>query len=65
MRRILKAAFVLELMLEIAVTLQNLFQIVAGLRHAMLELMHLVLDLLQVAKGGERRFVHGRPGLRK
>jgi hypothetical protein len=32
--------------LQITVALENLLQIVSGVSHAMLELVHLVLDLL-------------------
>ena len=45
-------------MLQIAIARQNLFEIVAGIRHAMLKLVHLVLNPLEMAKGRERRFVH-------
>ena len=47
-------------MLQIAVTRKNFFQIVAGVGHAMLELMHFVFNLLQPAKGSERGFVNSR-----
>ena len=40
----------LEFVLQIAVTLENLFQIVAGVGHAMLQLVHLVFDLLQAGQ---------------
>ncbi len=50
-------------MLQIAIALEDLFQIVAGVCHAMLQLVHLVLDLLQTTEGSERRFVDGRAGL--
>ena len=50
-------------MLQIAVALENLFQIVAGVSHAMLELVHLVFDLLQMTKRRERRLVDRRAGL--
>ncbi len=46
-------------MLQIAIALQNFFQI-AGFSHAMLELMQLVFELLQMAESRERRLVHGR-----
>jgi hypothetical protein len=38
-------------------------QIVAGISHAMLELVHLVLDLLETAKRSERRLMDRRAGL--
>ena len=41
-----ETAFVLKLLLKIAVALEDLFQIVARLRHAVLELVHLMFDLL-------------------
>ena len=47
-------------MLQIAVARENFFEIVAGVGHAMLELMHFVFNLLQPAKGGERGFVNSR-----
>jgi len=37
---------VLELVLEITVPLENLLQIVTRVSHAMLQLVHLMLDLL-------------------
>jgi hypothetical protein len=60
LRRVLKAAFTFVFMLQIAVASQNLLQIVAGIAHTVLELMHLVLDLLQATKGRQGRFVHSR-----
>ena len=50
----------LELVLQIAVALENFFQVVAGVRHAMLQLVHLMFDLLQTTKRGERRLVDRR-----
>jgi glycerol-3-phosphate responsive antiterminator len=60
--RVFKAAFAFILVLQIAVLLEDLFQIVAGVGHTMFEVMHLVFDLLQPAKRAERRFVDGRTG---
>ncbi len=39
-------------------TTQRWFQLIIGIGHAMLQLMHLVFDLLQTAKGRERRFMN-------
>jgi hypothetical protein len=50
---------VLKLLLQIAVALENLFEIVAGIGHAMLELVHLVFDLLQTSERSEGRLVNG------
>jgi hypothetical protein len=41
-----------------------LFQVSAHFRHAVFEFMQLVLDLLQVTKRGQRRFVNSRAGLK-
>jgi hypothetical protein len=46
--------------LQIAVAFQDLIKIVARLSHTVLELVHLVFDLLQMTKGCQRRFVYGR-----
>jgi hypothetical protein len=54
---------VFEFVLEIAVAFENLLEIVAGIGHAMLQLMHLVFDLLQTSKGGKRRLMNGRTRL--
>src|SRR5688500_7635210 len=62
-RGILESAFVFKLLLEIAVPLENLFQVLVHLGHAMLELVHLMFDLLQATKSRQRRFVHGRSRL--
>ena len=61
---VLESAFVLKLMLQIAVTLEHLFQIVTHFGHAMLELVHLMFDLLQTTESRECRFVHGRSRVR-
>src|ERR1044071_148419 len=53
-RGVFKTTFVLKLLLQIAVTLENFFEIVAGFGHAMLELVHLVFDLLQTTECSER-----------
>src|SRR6185503_8168052 len=62
-RGILETTFVLKLLLKIAVALEDLLQIVARVSHAMLELVHLVFDLLQPAKRRQRRLMHGRSRL--
>ena len=59
-RGIFKTTFVFELVLQIAVALENLFEIVAGVCHAMLQLVHLMFDLLQTAKRSQRRLVDRR-----
>jgi hypothetical protein len=51
---------VFEFVLEVAVTFENLFEIVAGIRHAMLQLVHLMFDLLQTSKGSKRRLMNRR-----
>src|SRR5215216_1529541 len=56
-RGIFEAAFVFKLMLQIAVALENFFQILARVCHAMLQLVHLMFDLLQAAKRSERRLM--------
>src|ERR1700754_4633061 len=50
-------------MLEVAVAFENLLEIVAGVSHAMLQLMHLMFDLLQTPEGCQRRFMNRRTGL--
>ena len=47
-------------MLQIAVAFQDFFEIISGVGHTMLELMHIMFDLLQPAKGCECRFVDRR-----
>src|ERR1044071_3934982 len=44
--RVLEASLALELMLKLAVALKHRVKIVACFRHAMLKLVHLMLDLL-------------------
>jgi hypothetical protein len=46
--------------LKIAVTLQNLFEIVTRISHAVLELVHLVFNLLKSPERAQRRFVNCR-----
>jgi hypothetical protein len=52
--RVFESTLALEFMLEITVTLQNFFEIVAGICHAMLKLVHLVFDLLKTAERAQR-----------
>jgi hypothetical protein len=40
-------------MLKIAVTFEDLFEVVARFGHAMLELVHLMFDLLQTTESRE------------
>src|SRR5262249_34864671 len=47
-------------MLQIAVALEHFLEIIAGFRHAMFQLVHLVFDLLQTSECGESRFMNGR-----
>ena len=47
-------------MLKIAVTFKHLFEVSTHFGHNMLKLVHLVFDLLQVTKGGERRHAERR-----
>jgi hypothetical protein len=54
---------VFEFVLEIAVTFEDLLEIVAGVGHAMFELVHFMFDLLETTKRGERRLVNRRTGL--
>jgi hypothetical protein len=44
-------------MLQIAVALENLVEIIRRFGHAMFELMHFVFDLLQVTERRQRRLV--------
>jgi hypothetical protein len=62
-RRVFKTTFAFELVLKIAVTREHLFQIFARVGHAMLKLVHFVLNLLKPAERGERRFVNRRARL--
>src|SRR5215510_7245430 len=59
-RGVFKTAFVLKLLLQIAVALENFLEIVTGLRHAMFQLVHLVFDLLQTSERSESRLMNGR-----
>ena len=61
-RGVFESTFVFELVLQIAVAFENLVEIVAGVGHAMLQLVHLMFDLLQAAKRSERRLVNRRAG---
>src|SRR5437773_6178865 len=61
---VFESTFALKLVLQIAVTLQDLLQITSRVGHAMLEFVHLVLDLLQMAKCCKRGFVNRRAGFK-
>jgi hypothetical protein len=61
--RVLEAAEALELVLQLAVAFEHPVEVVAGLGHAVFELVHLVLDALEVLEGGERRLMDGRARL--
>jgi len=45
-RGVFETTFELKFMLQVAVTLENFVELVAGVRHAMLKVVHLVFDLL-------------------
>jgi len=62
-RAVFKTAFELKFMLQIAVTLENFVELVAGIGHAMLKIVHLVFDLLESTKGSECRLVDRRTRL--
>ena len=46
-------------MLQITVASQNFFEIITRIAHAVLELVHLVFNLLQAAECRQGRFVNG------
>jgi hypothetical protein len=50
--------------LKVAIALKDLFQVVTGIRHVMLELVHFVFDPLQPAKRCQSGFVHSRPSFK-
>jgi hypothetical protein len=52
-RGVFETAFMLKLMLKIAVTFEDLFEVVTRFGHAMLELVHLMFDLLQTTESRE------------
>ena len=60
---VFETTFVLEFVLQITVAFEDLFQIVSRVGHAVLELVHLMLDLLQATKCCERRLVNSRASL--
>ena len=62
--RVFEPTFALKLVLQIAVALEHFLKIGIRLGHAMLKLVHLVFDLLQVTESGERRFVNGGAGFK-
>ena len=47
-------------MLKITVTRQHLIEVVTGIRHTMLKLMHLVFNLLKMTEGSQCGFVNRR-----
>src|SRR5436309_2856268 len=59
-RRVLEAALMLELVLQVAVSREHRVEVFRRFGHAMLELMHLMFNRLELTEGRERCLVHGR-----
>src|SRR5205085_10338112 len=58
--RIFKTSLTLVFMLQIAVARQNFFQLIGGVAHTMLKLVHFMFDLLEMTERGQCRFMHSR-----